>query len=280
MLKNAPKKGKKDKSTKKADRKARKEAERNGTADENGHSPGESGSDNGDDNGDDEQDAASDDELTRKINAEAKELEEPEQEKEVQWSVDMSEEAIKARAKALPEDLKQSLVIDENAEDEGKGKVYEDFGKWIDDQAKEQGSISKVSDVDIYIKAKDLGIESKRGTLEVLAVCLFDDDAVKQIPKRAAMIKKMITSEKHEKAFLGGIERLVGVERPKLMEKISYLLIQIYDSDILDEEVLKTWCSKVSKKYVDIAVAKEIRKNTKIFLTWLEEAEEEDSDSE
>ena len=47
ILKNLPKKGKKDKSTKKADRKARKEAEKNGAADDdgvngNGNSPGQS----------------------------------------------------------------------------------------------------------------------------------------------------------------------------------------------------------------------------------------------
>lgn len=284
ILKNAPKKGKKDKSTKKADRRARKEAERsgNGDGDVNGHSPGESGSDAGDDNGDFEQDAGSDDELTRKINAEAKELEAPAaEEKEVQWSVDMSEEAIKARAKALPEDLKQSLVIDENAEDgEGEGNSYDELGKWIEEKAKEEGSLSKVSDVDVYLKAKELGIEHKHRTLTVLALCLFDDDVVKQIPKRAAMLKKMITSEKHEKAFLGGIERLVGVERPKLIEKISSILIQIYDSDILPEETLQTWCSKVTKKYVDISVSKDVRKHCKPFLKWLEEAEEEDDDSD
>lgn len=277
ILKNAPKKGKKDKSTKKADRKARKEAERNGE-DGNGHSPGESGSDGGDDD-DAGFEAGSDDELTRKINAEAKELEEPTQEKEVQWSVDMSEEAIKARAKALPEDLKQNLVIDEDAEDGDKeGNAYEDLGKWVEEQAKEQGSVAKVSDVDVYMKAKDLGIESKHRTLTVLAQCLFDDDIVKQIPKRAAMLKKMMTTDKHERAFLGGIERFVGVDRPKLVDKISSILIQIYDSDLLSEERLQDWCSKASKKYVDLSVSRDVRKHAKPFLKWLEEAEEEDSD--
>lgn len=90
ILKNQPKKGKKDKSTKKADRKARKEAEKNGTADDNvngnGHpSPGDSGSDPVEEDGDLGVEAGSDDELTRKINAEAKELAETEQKGEIQW---------------------------------------------------------------------------------------------------------------------------------------------------------------------------------------------------
>jgi translation initiation factor 5 len=89
VLKTQPKKGKKDKSTKKADRKARKEAEARGEKDDedgttNGNSPGESGSDGGNDDGDVDVDGGSDDELTRRINAEAKELAESEQ-KEHEW---------------------------------------------------------------------------------------------------------------------------------------------------------------------------------------------------
>ena len=89
IIKNQPKKGKKDKSTKKADRKARKEAEARGEKDDedgttNGNSSGESGSDGGNDDGDVDVDGGSDDELTRRINAEAKELAESEQ-KEHEW---------------------------------------------------------------------------------------------------------------------------------------------------------------------------------------------------
>ncbi|KAK5020461.1 eukaryotic translation initiation factor 5, partial [Cryomyces antarcticus] len=86
ILKNQPKKGKKDKSTKKADRKARKEAEQNGDGeDANGNgTPGDSNSDQADENGDVELGAGSDDELTRRINADAKAFEEPEDIKEVE----------------------------------------------------------------------------------------------------------------------------------------------------------------------------------------------------
>lgn len=68
ILKNEPKKGKKDKSSKKAERRARKEAEARGeaTSPDNG-SPGESAEENGDE-GDLALEAGSDDELTRQIN--------------------------------------------------------------------------------------------------------------------------------------------------------------------------------------------------------------------
>lgn len=293
ILKTQPKKGKKDKSTKKADRKARKEAERNGTADDdangNGLSPGDSGSDHGDEeNGDVGNEAGSDDELTRKINAEAKELPQEREtaNEEVQWSVDMSEEAIKARAKALPDDLKQTLVIeggdDEDGENGGK-TAYDDLGDWIDEQARELNGVANVGDVEIYLKAKELGIDGKHRTATVLAMSIFDSDIVKQIPSRASMLNKIVTSERHEKSFLGGIERFVGELHPNLIPSISAILLKIYEEDVVSEEVLKAWGGKASKKYVDLQTSRKVRKSAEKFLEWLETAEsddEEDSDDE
>ena len=291
ILKNQPKKGKKDKSTKKADRKARREAEKNGTADDegvngNGHaSPGDSGSDAAEENGDVGVEAGSDDELTRKINAGAKELptEPVAQDKEVEWSVDMSDEAIKARQKALPEDLKQTLVLDENDEDgENGGKsAYDELGDWIDEQAKALGGVTAVDNVEIYKKAKELGIESKHRTPTVLAMSIFDENIVKQIDSRAPMLNKMIgSSEKHQKAFLGGIERFVGETHPTLIPQVSVILIKIFQADIVPEEVLKAWGTKSSKKYVDMPTSRKVRKSAEKFLEWLENAESDESDDE
>jgi len=286
ILKNQPKKGKKDKSTKKAERRARKEAEaQDGDEDvRNGGSNGDSNSDNAEENGDVELDAGSDDELTRRINAEAKDIGEAEDTKEVEWSVDTSEEAVKARAKELPDDLKRALVVGDDDEEEGsngKNKVYEVFGKWIVDTAGEKGGVAKVQDVDIYLKAKELGIESKHRTLTVLALTMFDDNIVKQIEPRAGMLKKMITSERHEKAFLGGTERFVGQENPKLIPNVSAILLKYYENDLVSEEVLKAWGSKASKKYVDLQTSKSVRKSAETFINWLNEAQsDEESDDE
>jgi len=287
ILKSQPKKGKKDKSTKKADRKARKEAERNGTAGDddangNGLSPGDSGSDQGgeEENGDMGMDAGSDDELTRKINAEAKELNEPAvKDKEIEWSVDVSEEAIKARAKALPDDLKASLALEDEDGADGPN-AYDELFDWFEKKAEEAGGVTKVESVEVYVKAKDLGIEHKHRTLQVLAQCLFDDQIVKQIEGRAAMLKKMITSEKHEKAFLGGLETFVGERKPNLIPSVSPILLKIYENDLVSEETLKAWGGKASKKYVDIATSRKVRKSAEKFIEWLETAEEDESDED
>jgi len=267
-------KEKKDKATKKAERKARKEA---GGHDQDSGSNHDSNSDHADENGDVELDAGSDDELTRQIKEGAKDIPDDDT-KEVKWTVDVSEEAVKARAKDLPDDLKRALVIDGEDEDgEEEGNAYDQFGSWIIDTAAAKGGVNKVADVDIYLKAKELDIETKHRTLTVLAQTLFTDNIVKEVDARAAMLKKMITSERHEKAFLGGTERFVGKEKPNLIPQVSAILIQYYNNDLISEEVLKPWGSKASKKYVDISTSRKVRKSAEQFMTWLETAEEEES---
>ncbi|EKG10915.1 Translation initiation factor IF2/IF5 [Macrophomina phaseolina MS6] len=279
ILKNQPKKGKKDKAARKAERRAKKA---NGEDVENGGSGsnGDSGSDHGDENGDLELEAGSDDELTRRINAEAKDIETVEP-KEVEWSVDTSEEAVKARAKDLPDDLKRALVIEDDEGADGPN-AYDQLGSWIQETAKSKGGVSKVEDVEIYLKAKEFGIETKHRTLTVLAQTIFDDNMVKQIDARAGMLKKMITSEKHEKAFLGGTERFIGNDKPSLIPQVSAILMKYYDNDLISEEVLKAWGSKASRKYVDLSISKKVRKSATQFLEWLDnaESEEEESDDE
>ncbi|KAF2201792.1 hypothetical protein GQ43DRAFT_448556 [Delitschia confertaspora ATCC 74209] len=288
ILKMQPKKGKKDKSTKKAERAARKKAEANGVEEDsqNGGSPGDSDSNQADDGGEVELEAGSDDELTRRIKEEAKEIE-VEDAKEVEWTVDVSEAAVQARAKELPDDLKRALVVGDDDEEGANGEAssYDVFGKWVEDSAKEKGGIDKLDNVDIYLKAKELGIESKHRTLTVLAMTLFNENILKQIEGRSGMLKKMISSERHEKAFLGGLERFVGQDKPELIPQISGILLKIYENDVVSEEVLKAWGSKASKKYVDIKTSKAVRKSAEKFMEWLntaesDEEEEEESDDE
>lgn len=282
ILKQEPKKGKKDKSTKKADRKARRggaeKAENGDHASQNG-SPHDSNSDHHDENGEVELEAGSDDEFTQKIQNDAKNIEDAEP-KEIQWSVDTSEAAVRARANVLAGDLKHNLIIDDDDEGDDTVNVYNDMGTWVLDRAKEEGGVNKVDNAEIFLHAKELGIEKKHKTLTVLAQTVFDDGIVKQMPSRAVMLKKMITSERHEKAFLGGIERFVGKEKPNLIPQVSAILLTAYQNDLVSEEVAKAWGSKASKKYVDLSTSKKVRKSAEKFLQWLEEAESESEDED
>ena len=197
ILKSQPKKGKKDKAEKKA---RRAKAKENGDADVNGTgqaSPEGSNSDNAEADEDGAVEAGSDDELTRRINAEAKDLSGAEADEDsVQWTVDTSEAAVKARAQELPDDFKQSLTFDdgdeEGEENGGGNSVYDQLGSWVISTAESKaGGVKDIADVDVYLKAKELGIETKHKTLTVLAQTIFDEAIVEQIPKRASMLKKV-----------------------------------------------------------------------------------------
>ncbi|PWY68622.1 translation initiation factor eIF5 [Aspergillus heteromorphus CBS 117.55] len=272
--------GKKDKKDKKARRERNKNNDANGDKD---GSPGDSNnSENGDDeNGDVALEAGSDDELTRRIKADAKRIEAEDDIDDDDWAVDVSEEAVKARAKELPDDLKRTLVL-EDADEEGADgpSAYDELGSWVLNAASEKGGVTAVSDVDIYMKAKEYGIENKHKTVAVLAQTIFDEKIAKQIPSRAGLLKKMITSERHEKAFLGGTERFVGKDRPELIAQVPAVLLKYYEHDLISEETLKAWGAKASKKYVDIQTSKKVRKAAEPFLQWLENAESEEESEE
>ncbi|KAI1202510.1 domain found in IF2B/IF5-domain-containing protein [Nemania serpens] len=291
ILKNQPKKGaKKDKAERKAARKAKQLAQQNGNGNGNGNGSGGENSENASNENDENEEngAGSDDEFTRKITADAQVIDAPVEVNEDDWAVDTSEKAVKARQNQLPDQFRQKLALsgggDEEDEDgEGGGNtVYDALGDWIQEEAKKAGSINKVDDIQVYVKAKEFGIEGKHKTVLVLVQTLFDENIITQIPKRAGMLKQMVTSERHEKALLGGVERLlasVSKEHPELMtsDKIVKILHQLYDKDLVTEEVVTKWGTKASKKYVDLPTSKKIRRAAEPFLKWLEEAEEDDS---
>ncbi|PVH82483.1 putative eukaryotic translation initiation factor 5 [Cadophora sp. DSE1049] len=285
ILKNQPKPNKKNKADKKAARKAKQNGNANG--DENGHNSGsENNSENGsNENGDVDVEAGSDDELTRRINDGALELDEADEVKDDEWTVDMSPEAVRARQQQLPDDLKQKLVLGDDEDEDGEGggnSAYDQLGNWITSEAEAKGGVSNVEDVAIYLKAKEFGIETKHRTLLVLVQTIFDDKIAKQIPARASMLKNMVTSEKHQKALLGGVERFIGLKGqndPKFYEETPKVLMALYNEDILPEDVLTKWGTKASKKYIDLPTSKKVRKSAEVFLNWLAEAESDD-DSE
>jgi translation initiation factor 5 len=281
ILKNQPKKGKKDK----AERKAARKAKQNGESKENGQGSGEDGSENGSneaaDNGD-----VSDDEF-QKMQAEAPVVNAEVEVKDDDWAVDVSEEAVRARQAQLPGDFKQKLNIGDDDDEDGEGggnTLYDELGEWILAQADEKSGIDNVESFDIYVKAKELGIEAKHRTVLVLSQTIFDQNITSQIGKRASMLKQIVTSERHEKALLGGTERLLGLlakDNPDIYQELVVKILQLYyHHDLISEEVVTKWGTKASKKYTDLSISKKVRKAAAPFLKWLEEADEEESSEE
>ena len=111
----------------------------------------------------------------------------------------MSESAVKARQSQLPDEFRQKLVLgggaggeDEDEDGEGGGStVYDALGDWVQEEATKAGSIDKVDGIEIFVKAKEMGIETKHKTVLVLAQTLFNENVIIQIPKRAGIFKQV-----------------------------------------------------------------------------------------
>ncbi|KAL1739369.1 domain found in IF2B/IF5-domain-containing protein, partial [Schizophyllum fasciatum] len=160
--------------------------------------------------------AESDDELTKKIKAEAAELNKDTQIGKEDWSADTSPEAVKQRIKAL-EGAMGSVALngDDEGSDDDANSPYGQLGHWIEENRDEEEP--KEFSVAIFKKAQDLGIDKKHKTVLVLVQALFTEDVLKEVRAYAPLLVKMVTSEKHQKALLGGIERLVGITHPDLV---------------------------------------------------------------
>ncbi|KAF8972179.1 domain found in IF2B/IF5-domain-containing protein [Flammula alnicola] len=222
--------------------------------------------------------AESDDELTKKIKAEAAELNTDTALAKEDWSADTSPEAVKQRVKALESSMAAAVLgNDDEGSDDDVNSPYAVLGRWIEENKDED---AKVRSLAIYKRAEELGIEKKHKTITVLVQATFTANIVSEIPKYAPLLIKMITSEKHQKALLGGVERFVGFSHPDLISSVPKILMAFYQSDLVDEGVVTQWGTHVSKKYVDKDTSKKVRKASEPFLKWLQEADDDDDDDD
>ncbi|KAJ2338691.1 eukaryotic translation initiation factor 5, partial [Coemansia sp. RSA 2618] len=135
----------------------------------------------------------------------------------------------------------------------------------------------------LFAKATELGLAKKHRALVVVIQCLFTGSTklVKDIVRHKRLLTRFGDSEKHQRAVIGGFERLIEADIDARLTKTPAVLKALFDEDIVDEEVLLEWGRRPSKKYVEKDAAKRIHKAAQPFIEWLETAESEsDSDSE
>ncbi|KAG8833144.1 hypothetical protein FRC17_011264 [Serendipita sp. 399] len=232
-------------------------------------------------NGEEEHDEESpianedDDELTRRLQSEAAELAPVDQAAiaSEDWSGNTDATSVAKRV--------QALNLDGDFSDEEKGDdPMEQLAVWI--EINREGATSK----SVLEKIEELGIKERHKTVQTLTESLFTSKILsgKEIDKFTPLLKELLTpleaKEKHQKALLGGMERLVGINYPELTEKVPHILMAFYQADLLSEEVAKQWGTHVSKKYVDRDTSKRVRKASEPFIKWLDEADDEDEEDE
>ncbi|KAG8866043.1 hypothetical protein FRC20_009147 [Serendipita sp. 405] len=216
-----------------------------------------------------------DDELTRRLQSEAAELAPVDQAAiaNEDWSDKTDPASVAKRV--------QALNLDGDLSDEEKGDdPLEQLHVWIEINRGDATSKS------VLEKLEELGIKEKHKTVQILTESLFTSNILsgKELEKFTPLLKELLTpleaKEKHQKALLGGMERLVGINYPELVEKVPHILMAFYQVDLLSEEVAKQWGTHVSKKYVDRDTSKRVRKASEPFIKWLDEADDDEEEDE
>ena len=73
---------------------------------------------------------------------------------------------------------------------------------------------------------------------------------------------------------------MADVYKDALFPNATKILKQLYDQDIVEEEVIIEWAAKESKKYVSKDMSKKLREKVAPFIKWLKEADEDEDEDE
>ncbi|XP_069494223.1 eukaryotic translation initiation factor 5 [Ambystoma mexicanum] len=195
-----------------------------------------------------------------------------EDEDDEDWGEDTTAEAQRRRMEEISDHAK-NLTLSEELEKpiEDRVNILFNFVK----KRKDEGVIDS-SDKEILAEAERLDVKAM-GPL-VLTEVLFDERIREQIKKyRRHFLRFCHNNKKAQKYLLHGFECVVDMHQAQLLSKIPRTLKDMYDADLLDEDVIISWAEKASKKYVSKELAKEIRVKAEPFIKWLKEAEEESS---
>ncbi|KAI8867800.1 hypothetical protein GQ42DRAFT_50824 [Ramicandelaber brevisporus] len=201
-------------------------------------------------------------------------------------SVDMSPAAILERQKmnALSNRLEASLAMadeddDEDDEDASPYDVLCDFIDAARTNLDETSTELVPSNAEVIATAKSLGIDKDVEAVAPLVASIFTPaNWPTTIVKRADLFKSFGTSDKHQRAIIGGIEILVSLVHTSLLAKVNNILMKLYEEEALSEESILKWHSKGSKRYVDKNENSAARKAADKFVEWLKTADEDDSD--
>uniref|UniRef100_A0A8C1RP94 Eukaryotic translation initiation factor 5 n=1 Tax=Cyprinus carpio TaxID=7962 RepID=A0A8C1RP94_CYPCA len=191
------------------------------------------------------------------------------------WAEETTEEAQRRRMEEISEHAKGLTLTDDLEKSlEERVNIFYNFVK----EKKDSGAIVS-ADKEILAEAERLDVKAM-GPL-ILSELLFDENIREQIKKyKRHFLRFCHNNKKAQKYLLGGFECLVKLYQSPLLPRVPIILKDLYDADLLEEDVILAWAEKVSKKYVSKELAKEIHAKAEPFVKWLKEAEEESEGSE
>lgn len=144
-----------------------------------------------------------------------------EEDDNAEWTVDVSEEAVRSRLQDLTDGAK-NMTISEDVEKSEKERLdifYEEFKKRLDAGVLENVQVHK----ELAIEAARLDVQQK-ATL-VLAELLFDANIVQEVKKYRNLLLRFTHNDlKAQKYLIGGLEQIIALHNDKLMDKVAGIL--------------------------------------------------------
>jgi len=170
-----------------------------------------------------------------------------EDEDNIVWYSDTSEEAARARREQmLPDSILKPKKIPTVAE------VKEALGS-AEKLQELKNSLSDAEFVPILFDA----IVSKEAT------------NLSPLTKQKDLVSKFVGSRDGQVALLRALEKFVGEVQPSLVTKVSPIIKQLYDEELLEEEAVFTWADDTTGSNA------KVREQAAPIVKWLKEAEEE-----
>eukprot|EP01118_Nematostelium_gracile_P004307 TRINITY_DN1503_c0_g1_i1.p1 TRINITY_DN1503_c0_g1~~TRINITY_DN1503_c0_g1_i1.p1 ORF type:complete len:387 (+),score=153.52 TRINITY_DN1503_c0_g1_i1:312-1472(+) len=178
----------------------------------------------------------------------------PKEEEEIVWYSDTSEEAARARREQM---LPDSFIKPK--------KVPE-----IADIKASLGSVDKL------VELKNNGNITDAEYVPALfeAIVPADADSLADLIKNKLVISKFASDQDSQVALLSALEKYCGETNTSLLPKVSPLIKQLYDEEMIEEESIFAWDADNTN-----ANAK-VRENAAPIVNWLKDAEEESEGEE
>ncbi|XP_068629246.1 eukaryotic translation initiation factor 5 [Battus philenor] len=191
------------------------------------------------------------------------------------WTVDVSEEAVRARMQDLTEGAK-SMTLSEDTEKNEKQRMdlFYAFVKQRADSAAAEGS-KAVSE--IVHEAERLEVREK-APLVVFEVLVRPATLSADVKKQRHLLLRLTRGEpRAQRAVLNALTALCA-HHPALLPKVPAILKLLYDTDIIEERAVLDWAAKPSRKYAPKELVADVRRRAQPFIDWLAEAEEDSDD--
>ncbi|CAG9583430.1 unnamed protein product [Danaus chrysippus] len=193
------------------------------------------------------------------------------------WTVDVSEEAVRARMQDLTEGAK-SMTLSEDSEKNEKQRMdlFYAFLKQRADAGDVEGNRA-ISD--ILHEVDRLDVKSK-ALLVAFEVLVGANTLAADVKKHRMLLIRLARADaKAPRAALHALTALAHTS-PALLQRVPAVLKLLYDLDIVEEKTILEWAAKPSKKYAPRETVADVVRRAQPFIDWLQQADEEDSSSQ